>query len=106
VPAEAGTHTLDAIALLFGESQARAVVTTSRAAELLALAQTHRVSARRIGSTVAAAFLVERNGTPLIRTTTPELSRVWRTAFGLLLGGDSIDDVVRGVGEEAELIGR
>jgi hypothetical protein len=106
VPAEAGTHTLDAIALLFGESQARAVVTTSRVAELLAVAQTHGVPARRIGSTVAAAFLVERNGTPLIRTTTPELSRVWRTAFGLLLGGDSIDDVVRGVGEEAELIGR
>jgi phosphoribosylformylglycinamidine synthase len=97
---------LDAIALLFSESQARAVVTSSRAAELLALAQTHNVPARRIGSTIAAAFLIERNGTPLIRTTTPELSRVWRTAFGLLLGGDTIDDVVRGVGEEAELIGR
>ena len=38
---------------------------------------------------------------PLIRTSTAELARVWRTAFGLLLGGDTVDDVIRGVGEEA-----
>jgi hypothetical protein len=60
----------------------------------------------RIGRTEPAVFRIERNGVALIRTTTPELSRIWRSAFGLLLGGDTIADVIRGVGEEAELIAR
>jgi phosphoribosylformylglycinamidine synthase len=105
---ELGGHAddLDAVAILFSESQGRAVVTTARPAELLTLAQAHHVPAQRIGATTPAAFLIERRGVPLIRTTTPELARVWRSAFGLLLGGDSIDDVVRGVGEEPELVAR
>ena len=97
---------LDPIALLFSETQARAVVTTSDAEALLRSAKDHVVPAMRIGTTVAGAFVIERNGKPLVRTTTPELSRIWRSAFALLLGGDTIDDVIRGVGEEAELIGR
>jgi len=95
---------VDAAALLFGESQARAVVSTPRPDDVLRIAREHGVPAQRIGRTVAAAFVIERNGVPLIRTNANELARVWRSAFGLLLGGDSAEDVVRGVGEEAELI--
>jgi phosphoribosylformylglycinamidine synthase II len=92
---------IDAIALLFGESQGRAILSTNRVEELLTLAKKHGVPAIRIGRTETAVFIIERNRVPLIRTTTPELSRIWRSAFALLLGGDSIDDVLRGVGEEA-----
>ena len=60
----------------------------------------------RIGRTEPAVFLIERDGVPLIRTTTQELIRIWRSAFALLLGGDTVDQVIRGVGEEAELIAR
>jgi phosphoribosylformylglycinamidine synthase len=92
---------IDAIALLFGESQARALVTTSQPDAVLRIAHQHDLAAMRIGRTEVATFLIERNGIPLIRTSTPELGRIWRTAFALLLGGDSIDDVIRGIGEEA-----
>ena len=33
-------------------------------------------------------FLIERNDLPLIRTTTPELARIWRGAFEQLLAGE------------------
>jgi len=94
---------LDAIALLFSESQARAVVacTNDRTDAVIARASAFGVPARMIGKTTNAAFLIQRNGIPLIRTSTPELARIWRRAFALLLGGDSIEDVIRGVGEEA-----
>ena len=92
---------LDAVSLLFSESQARAIVTCRNAEEVLRRAKDAGVSAIRIGQTGAGVFLVERNGVPLIRTTTPELTRIWRSAFSLLLGGDTVDDVIRGVGEEA-----
>jgi phosphoribosylformylglycinamidine synthase len=105
---EIGSHAdaIDAIALLFGESQGRAIVSTSHIDELLRLAKKHGLPATRIGRTEVATFLIERNGVPLIRTSTPELARIWRSSFALLLGGDSVDDVIRGVGEEAELIAR
>jgi hypothetical protein len=54
-----------------------------------------------IGKTTNAAFLIQRNGIPLIRTSTPELARIWRSAFALLLGGLRVEDVIRGLGEEA-----
>jgi phosphoribosylformylglycinamidine synthase len=95
---------VDSIALLFSESQGRAIVSTSQSDSVLRLAQQHSLPAMRIGRTEVAAFLIERNGIPLIRTSVPELSRIWRSSFALLLGGDSVDDVIRGVGEEAELI--
>jgi len=93
---------LDAIALLFSESQARAIVacTNEQTDALLSRAYKAGVPARQIGRTETAVFLIERNGVPLIRTTTPELTRIWRSAFALLLGGDTPDDVIRGVGEE------
>jgi len=97
---------LDAVALLFGESQARAIVSTNRVDDVLRLAHDYGVAAQRIGHIVAGAFLIERNGVPLIRTSAEELRRIWRTSLGLLLGGDTIEDVIRGVGDEAELIAR
>jgi phosphoribosylformylglycinamidine synthase len=94
---------LDPIALLFSESQGRAIVACAndRTDAVIARASAFGVPARQIGKTTNAAFLIQRNGVPLIRTSTPELSRIWRSAFALLLGGDTIDDVIRGVGEEA-----
>jgi phosphoribosylformylglycinamidine synthase len=94
---------LDAMALLFSESQGRAIVacTNDRNDEVLLHAGNHGVPARQIGRTKHAVFLIERNGTPIVRTTAEELARVWKSAFALLLGGDSADDVIRGVGEEA-----
>ncbi len=92
---------LDPLALLFSESQGRAIISTSRVEDLLRLARDHGVPAMHIGRSEHAVFVIERNGLPFIRTTTPELSRIWRSAFALLLGGDTIDDVIRGVGEEA-----
>ena len=92
---------LDAVALLFSESQARAVVATANAEAVIAAAARAGVPAQRIGHTAHAAFLIERSGVPLVRVAAQELSRVWRSAFALLLGGDTIDEVLRGVGEEA-----
>ena len=105
---ELGGHAdgIDAIALLFGESQARAIVSTAKADEVLSLAKHHGLAAMRIGRTEVATFLIERNGLPLIRTTTMTLARIWRSSFALLLGGQTVDDVIQGVGEEAELIAR
>jgi phosphoribosylformylglycinamidine synthase len=97
---------LDAVALLFSESQGRALVSSdpTHTQEIVRRAEQRGLWVQHIGRTEPAVFLVERNGIPLIRTTTPELARIWKSAFALLLGGDTIDDVVRGVGEEAELI--
>ena len=99
---------LDAVAILFSESQGRALVSCSAEAtnDVLNRASASGVPALRIGRTEPAVFLIERKGVPLIRSTVPELARIWRSAFGLLLGGDTIDEVIRGVGEEAELIAR
>jgi phosphoribosylformylglycinamidine synthase II len=105
---ELGGHAdaLDATALLFSESQARAIVTCSAeaAASLVDRARNRGLAALPIGHTVTAAFLIERHGVPLVRTSVPELQRVWSTALPKLLAGDSIEDVLRGTGEEAELI--
>jgi phosphoribosylformylglycinamidine synthase II len=99
---------LDAVALLFSESQARAIVSCApeHRDEILRRAKNAGVAAMRIGHTVAGAFLIQRGGAVLVRSTTPEMARIWRSAFGLLLGGDTIDDVIRGRGEEVELIAR
>ncbi len=100
---ELGGHAddIDAIALLFSESQARAFVSTADPARVLALAAQHNVPAMRIGYTAHGTFLIERNGVPLIRVAPQELARIWRSSFALLLGGDTIDEVVQGVGAEA-----
>src|SRR5688500_5613981 len=92
---------LDATSLLFSESQARALVATTDPSRALSLASSRGVAAMRIGHTAHGTFLIERNGTPLIRTSAQELARLWQTAFALLLGGDTIEEVMRGTGEEA-----
>ncbi|HEV7767023.1 MAG TPA: phosphoribosylformylglycinamidine synthase subunit PurL [Thermoanaerobaculia bacterium] len=102
---ELGGHAddLDATGLLFSESQARAVV-ACRAEDrdrVLGAAKNAGVAAQRIGYTAYGTFLIERNGMPIVRTSAQELARVWRSAFALLLGGDTPEEVVRGVGEEA-----
>ncbi len=79
---------LDPIALLFGESQARAIVSTSQVEEVLARAKRHGVPAARNGYTQLGMFLIERRGVPLVRAITPELARVWRAAFELRLAGE------------------
>jgi len=85
---------LDAIALLFSESQARAIVAcrNDHNDEVLLRAKQHGVPARQIGRTVDAAFVIERNGAHLVRTTTPALAHIWRGAFETLLVGE--DEVV------------
>ena len=99
---------LDAAALLFSESQARAIVSVQAASldRVKEIAGRHGVPATHIGQTVTAAFVIARKGSPLIRTTAPELHRVWSEAFPKLLAGDSIEDVIEGKGETAELIAR
>ena len=80
---ELGGHAddVDVIALLFGESQARALVATADAEGVLRVAEQHGVRAKRIGHTAWGVFLIERNGVPLVRATANELTRVWRDAF-------------------------
>jgi phosphoribosylformylglycinamidine synthase len=95
---------IDAVALLFGESQGRVLLTTSETATVVEQARRAGIPAVVIGKTQPAVFLLERNGIPLVRTSAQELARIWRSAFALLLGGDSIDEVIRGVGEEAAII--
>jgi phosphoribosylformylglycinamidine synthase II len=97
---------IDAVALLFSESQGRAVVSChpDHRDEIIRLANDAAVPAMRIGHTAFGTFVIERNDVPIIRTTAPELERIWSSAFGLLLAGDSIDDVIRDRGEEVELI--
>jgi phosphoribosylformylglycinamidine synthase len=94
---------VDATALLFGETQGRvlAAIRPADRERLLALASQHGIRVQPIGHTAYGTFLIERNGVPLVRIAAQELARVWRSAFALLLGGDTIDGVLRGAGEEA-----
>ncbi|HEY0139986.1 MAG TPA: phosphoribosylformylglycinamidine synthase subunit PurL [Thermoanaerobaculia bacterium] len=94
---------LDPISLLFSESQGRVIVAVrpEQRERVLALASEHGIAAQRLGHTAHGTFLIERNGVPLVRIAAQELSRIWRSAFALLLGGDTIEEVLRGVGEEA-----
>ncbi|MGZ5474137.1 MAG: AIR synthase-related protein, partial [Thermoanaerobaculia bacterium] len=89
---ELGGHAdeLDAVALLFSESQGRAVVASSNAARVLELARERGVHAQRIGHTGYGTFLIERNGTPLVRIAAQEVTRVWRAAFERALGGEDV----------------
>jgi phosphoribosylformylglycinamidine synthase II len=89
---ELGGHAddLDAVALLFGESQARAVVATGNAARVLDAAKAAGVRAQRLGHTAHGVFLLERHGVPLVRIAAQELGRVWRTSFEKRLGGEDV----------------
>jgi phosphoribosylformylglycinamidine synthase len=89
---ELGGHAddLDAVALLFSESQARAVVASANAARVIQLAGERGVRAQRIGHTAHGTFLIERNGVPLVRIAAQEVTRVWRSAFERHLGGEDV----------------
>ncbi len=80
---ELGAHAdeLDAAALLFGETQARALVASADALRVLNLARTAGVRAQRIGHTSHGTFLIERNGVPLVRIAAPEVARVRSESF-------------------------
>jgi phosphoribosylformylglycinamidine synthase len=95
---------LDATTVLFSESQGRALLTASEenAVKIVARAQKNGLTARIIGTTTHAAFLVLRNGVPLVKTTTPELHRIWSEAFPKHLAGDSIAEIIEGRGDVAE----
>jgi phosphoribosylformylglycinamidine (FGAM) synthase-like enzyme len=94
---------LDATALLFSETQGRVVVacTPANRERVLEMASKHGIAARRLGHTAYGLFVIERGGVRLVHVGSSELERIWRSAFALLLGGDTVDEVVRGVGEEA-----
>ncbi len=94
---------LDAVEILFSESQARALVTTSEAhsARILELAARHGVPAQRIGTTATADFLIERGGTPLVRETVSALHRIWSEAFEALLAGASAEKIMAGSADQA-----
>ena len=79
---------IDAVGLLFSESQGRAVVSCTNANrdEVLRRAKEAGIAAIRAGHSSAGTFLIERNGVVLVRIATPELMRIWSTAFALLLG--------------------
>jgi phosphoribosylformylglycinamidine synthase II len=97
---------VDPVGLLFSESQARVLVTCppSLTRNVLRECEKRGLEARRIGRTEIATFLVERNGIPLLRTTTEGLGRIWDSAFPKLLAGDSVEEILRGSGEAADLI--
>ena len=95
---------LDAIALLFSESQARAIVACTRRDRERVLAA--RREARRAPHSASATPRTARSSssaTACRSSASPR--RSWRasgaSSFALLLGGDTIDEVLRGVGEEA-----
>jgi phosphoribosylformylglycinamidine synthase len=81
---------IDAVGVLYSESQARALVATSNADRLVELAQAGNVPIRRIGHTAHGVFLIERGGVPLVRIAPQELHRVWRTSFERHLGGEDV----------------
>ena len=99
---------IDTTALLFGESQARAIVTCDRdeAGDLVERAVERGVPAMEIGFTREGVLIVERDGRPLLHASTNALARLWTSAFALLLAGDTIDDVIAGRGETTEVIGQ
>ncbi|HEY0789162.1 MAG TPA: phosphoribosylformylglycinamidine synthase subunit PurL, partial [Thermoanaerobaculia bacterium] len=103
-----GAHAddVDGVALLFGESQGRALVAAheEQVSSVLAAAELAGVPAFRVGTTVFSAFVVARKGRLLLRSTAQELGRIWRDAFAKLLAGDTIEEIIEGKGEAAELI--
>jgi phosphoribosylformylglycinamidine synthase subunit PurL len=107
--AEIGLDTLgelDAVSLLFGESQARAVVTcTNDAVEtLLNMAEDLDVPAVRIGVTKPELLRIRRGGVDLLKVTVPEMRRIWSEAFADLLAGATPEDVIGGRVETVDVI--
>ncbi|MBW3670768.1 MAG: phosphoribosylformylglycinamidine synthase subunit PurL [Acidobacteria bacterium] len=97
---------LDSLSILFSESQGRAIVcgAAANADEIIAIAESRNIAARAIGTTVTGALVIRRNTVNLIRTTVPEIKRIWTDAFAELLAGASPGDVIRGKAETVDVI--
>ncbi|MEO8216679.1 MAG: phosphoribosylformylglycinamidine synthase subunit PurL [Acidobacteriota bacterium] len=97
---------LDALALLFSETQARAVISCAaeRTEEVIRAAAKRKIPAHNMGVTVPAAFLISRHDVSLVTVAVPEMQRIWSEAFGKLISGDSVDDIIRGRGSAEDII--
>jgi len=97
---------LDAVSLLFSESQARAVLSVrgGDVKRALEMAAKKGVPAVRIGTTGGDLLAVRRHGVELVEVKVESLRRIWRGAFAALLAGDSIDDILAGRGHEEDII--
>jgi phosphoribosylformylglycinamidine synthase len=77
-------------ALLFGESQSRAILTTrpENAAALVALMESHGVPARRIGTVGGSELIVQVGGSPPRewKWNAAALHHAWDSALGSYLG--------------------
>ncbi len=97
---------LDAISLLYGESQGRAILSVrgGEAHMVLDAARRHGVGAMRIGTTGGDTVVIRRHGVELVEAKVAELRRVWTASFAQLLSGDTVETVIAGKGHEEDLI--
>jgi len=97
---------LDALSLLFSESQGRAVVSVrgGDVNRVLEMAGKRGVPAVRIGTTGGDILAVRRNGQEIVEIGVSSMREIWRGAFAALLAGDSIDDILAGKGHEEDII--
>ena len=77
-------------AVLFGEAQGRVIVSTADADALIALAKTHGVPARRIGTvrSLASGITLQCRGTRW-RSSTERLAATYHDAIGALMTGNA-----------------
>ncbi|MGK2855812.1 MAG: phosphoribosylformylglycinamidine synthase subunit PurL [Thermoanaerobaculia bacterium] len=97
---------IDAISLLYGESQARAILSVrgGEALSVLDAARRHGVGAMRVGSTGGDTLAIRRNGVELVESKVTGLRRIWTASFAQLLSGETIETVIAGKGHEEDLI--
>jgi len=97
---------LDAVSLLFAESQGRAIASVrgGDVQRVLEAAKKRGVPAARIGTTGGKIIVVRRHGVELVETRVASMAELWRSAFAALLAGDTIDDVLAGRAHEEDII--
>jgi phosphoribosylformylglycinamidine synthase len=97
---------LDAVSLLFSESQGRAILSIrgGDVQHVLEMAKRRGVPATRIGTIGGNVLAVRRNGVELVETGITSMRAIWRGAFAALLAGDSIDEILAGMGHEEDII--
>jgi phosphoribosylformylglycinamidine synthase len=97
---------LDAVSVLFSESQGRAVLSVrgGDVRRVLEMSSKRGVPAVRIGTTGGAVFAIRRDGVELVEAPVASIRGIWRGAFAALLAGDSIDDILAGKGHEEDII--
>ncbi len=97
---------LDAISLLFSESQGRVVISVRGGDVQRVVEMTSRrgVPATRIGTTGGKLLAVRRQGVELLEVDVDSMAEIWRSALASLLAGDSIDDILAGKGHTEDII--